>query len=330
MNKQKYDLLAVGNALVDVLAKTTEDFVTEQSKTHGMIKGAMTLIDKVRAESLYADMGAGTEMSGGSAANTMAGFASFGGNGAFIGKVAKDQLGDVFKHDMQAMGLDYATTPLVAGESTGRCLVLITPDAERTMNTYLGASIEFCENDIDKAKVAASKVVYLEGYLFDKPQAKRAYALSSSVACQSGAKVALTLSDAFCVDRHRDDFKDLINDHIDILLCNEDEIYSLCKTNEMSTAIEAIKSKCEISVITRGAKGSIIVSGDEIIEVAPEPVNDVVDSTGAGDQYAAGFLYGYTQNMPLQKCGTLGSKAAAEVISHIGSRPARPYKELLS
>lgn len=325
----KLGVVAVGNALVDVLSQATDDFLATQKKKHGMEKGAMTLIDEPRAVELYSEMGPGIETSGGSAANTMAGFASFGGKGGFIGKVANDKLGQTFQHDIRAQGVTFTTTPLAIGAPTGRCLILVTPDAQRTMNTFLGASVEFTEEDIDEDLIASAQVTYLEGYLFDREQAKRAFVRAADAAHDAGRRVALTLSDAFCVDRHRADFRKLVENHVDILFANESEIISLYQTKTFEEAAAAVKGKCEIAVITRSEKGALVLTKDQEIAVPAAPVAKVVDTTGAGDQFAAGFLYGFTEKMPLEKCARLGAAAAAEVISHIGPRPQQAYSELL-
>lgn len=329
MSDLALDVLAIGNAMVDVLAEVSEEFVQAQSE-HGMIKNTMNLIDEIRAVELYADMPQSMEMSGGSAGNTIAGFASFGGRGAYIGKVARDQLGEVFRHDMNAMNVHYKTEPLALGAPTGRCLVLVTPDAHRTMNTFLGAGTELSKVDIDEELVKAAQVTYLEGYLFDPPQAKEAYYHASELAHSAGRKVSLTLSDPFCVDRHRADFQDLVENHVDILFANEEEIMSLYQTETFEQAMNEVMVKCDVVALTRSEKGSVIWADGDIIEVAAEPVANVIDTTGAGDQYAAGFLYGFTHGMTLDVCGKLGGLAAAEVISHMGPRPAVSYAEFLN
>lgn len=328
MSQPKYALTAVGNALVDVLAHASEEFIAEQKEKYGMEKGAMTLIDQNRAVELYGQMGPGVESSGGSAGNTMAGFASFGGEGAFIGKVASDELGKVFKHDLESMGIQFPTQPLAIGEATGRCLILVTPDAERTMNTFLGAAVELNADDIDADVIANSKVTYLEGYLFDRDQAKQAFIRAAELAHENGHRVALTLSDPFCVDRHRSDFLRLVEGHVDILFANEEEIKSLYMQDSFDDAISAVSEHVEVAAITRGAQGAVVMSKGEKIEVAAQPVANVVDTTGAGDQFAAGFLYGFTQDMPLVRCAELGAIAAAEVISHVGARPEAKLSEL--
>lgn len=329
MSDLSIDVVAIGNAMVDVLAEVPESFIEEQAP-NGMIKGSMNLIDERRAVELYAAMPPGTEMSGGSAGNTIAGFASFGGQGAYIGKTAKDQLGEVFRHDMKAMGVRYDTDPLAIGAPTGRCLVLVTPDADRTMNTFLGAGTELSSVDIDEELISAAQVTYLEGYLFDPPQAKEAYYKASDIAHKAGQKVALTLSDPFCVDRHREDFKDLVKNHVDILFANEEEIISLYQVESFEEAMNEVMGHCDIVALTRSEKGSVILADFNMLEIKAEPVAKVVDTTGAGDQYAAGFLFGFTQGMDLETCGRLGSKAAAEVISHMGPRPAQKYADFLN
>ena len=321
MSETKYGVVAVGNALVDVISQVDESFIAEQQKEHGMEKGAMTLIDELRAVDLYTQMPKGTETSGGSAANTMAGFASFGGQGAFIGKVADDELGKTYKSDITSLGVSYETAPLALGNHTGRCMILVTPDADRTMNTFLGASVELSPIDIDADLIASAQITYLEGYLFDRDQAKAAFIRAGELAHENGHKLALTLSDPFCVDRHRHDFLQLVENHVDILFANEDEIKSLFLQENFDDAISAISDHVEIAAITRGDKGAVIISNGKKIEVAAQPVENVVDTTGAGDQFAAGFLYGLTEGKSLEECGKLGVIAAAEVISHIGPRP---------
>ncbi len=328
MSEAKYGVVAVGNALVDVLSQVPETFIEEQCKEHGMERGAMTLIDETRAVDLYIQMPKGVETSGGSAANTMAGFASFGGKGAFIGKIADDELGRVFKTDICSLGVDFKTPPLVLGSHTGRCMILVSPDAERTMNTFLGASVELSPIDIDKELIASAKITYLEGYLFDREQAKAAFIKAAEHAHEDGHRIALTLSDPFCVDRHRHDFLNLVENHVDILFANEEEIKSLFLQNDFDDAISAISKHVEVAVITRSEKGAVIISKDETINIDAVPVDNVVDTTGAGDQFAAGFLYGFTEGKPLEECGKLGAIAASEVISHIGPRPEVKLSEL--
>jgi sugar/nucleoside kinase (ribokinase family) len=328
MTTPLYDVTAIGNAIVDVLAPTTEKFIKSQDKAHGMKKGGMMLIDEARAVSLYGDMEGGVEMPGGSAGNTIAGLASFGGRANYIGKVAQDRLGEVFRNEMQSQKVRFDTTPLIVGASTARCLILVTPDGERTMNTFLGAAVELGPDDIDRDLIASSKVTYLEGYLFDPQQAKQAFIVAAETAHENGHRVSLSLSDPFCVDRHREDFVNLVENHVDILFANEDEIKSLYQVKTFEEALAIVKNKCEIAVLTRSAKGSVIVSKDQVIEVPAVPTT-VVDTTGAGDQYAAGFLYGFTQGMDLKTSGHLGALAAAEVISHMGPRPEIAYSTLI-
>ncbi len=329
MSEPTLGVVAVGNALLDVLSNASEEFIAEQHAQFGMEKGSMTLIDEKRAVDLYAMMDAGIETSGGSAANTMAGFASCGGKGGFIGKIADDQLGKIFAHDIKTLGLTFETTPLAIGAPTGRCLVLITPDAQRTMNTFLGASVELSPNDIDEDLIAQAKITYLEGYLFDKEQAKSAFIAAAEAAHANGHRVALTLSDPFCVDRHRSDFLRLVEHHVDILFANEDEIKSLFMQESFDDAVSAVSKNVEVAAITRSEKGAVIIAGDKRITIKAEPVETVVDTTGAGDQFAAGFLYGYTEGEDLATCGRYGAIAAAEVISHVGPRPLVRLADLL-
>lgn len=325
MTQSQFGVLAVGNALVDVIAMADDAFITAQ----GMQKGGMMLIDQARALELYGAMGPGTETSGGSAANTMAGFASFGGRGAFIGKVADDQLGEIFQHDIRSLGLHFTTPVLKGGASTGRCMISVTPDGQRTMNTFLGASVELDEKDVDEALIGTADVTYLEGYLFDRDQAKAAFIKASEAAHKAGKRVALTLSDPFCVGRHRDDFLKLVKGHIDILFANEDELKSLTQENDFDKALAALSSDVDIAAITRSEKGAVIRGNGQTVAVPAQPVAKVVDTTGAGDQFAAGFLYGFTEGMDLKRCGVLGTVAAAEVISHIGPRPLVKLAELM-
>lgn len=322
MSYAKYGVTAVGNALVDVLSQVSDDFLQKQCSEYGINKGTMALIEESRAVEIYAQMPKGLETSGGSAANTMAGFASFGGKGAFIGKVADDVLGKTYANDMKSLGVTYETVPLVVGASTGRCMIMVTPDAQRTMNTFLGASVELSPNDIDSTLISQSAVTYLEGYLFDKPLAKQAFATAAEYAHEAGHRVALTLSDPFCVDRHRHDFLNLVEKHIDILFANEQEIKSLFLQDNFEDAASAISKHVEIAVLTRSEKGAVILSKGQRFEIPAAPVAKVIDTTGAGDQFAAGFLYGFTEGKTLDECGRLGAIAAAEVISHIGPRPS--------
>ena len=295
---------------------------------HALTKGAMTLIDDARADEVYAAMGPGIEVSGGSAANTMVGFAALRGAGAFIGKVREDQLGAVFAHDLRAAGVRFTTPLALDGPATARCLIVVTPDAQRTMNTYLGACVGLGPDDVDEDAVAAAKVTYLEGYLWDPPSAKAAFRRAISVAHAAGREVSLTLSDPFCVDRYRAEFLALAETEIDILFANEAEITSLYELPSFDAALQRARGRRGITVLTRGAAGSVVVTADEIHVIDAEPVAKVVDTTGAGDLYAAGFLYGYTRGLDLYEAGRLGSIAAAEVIGHFGARPEAALAEL--
>ncbi len=313
-----FDVCGVGNALVDVISPATDAFLTE----HSISKGAMTLIfDEPSVETLYAKMAPGQETSGGSAANTLAGIASFGGRGAYIGKVADDQLGNVFRHDLNAGGVSYDTKPRTGGPSTGRCLINVTPDGQRSMSTFLGCSPLLTADDLDGDKIAAAGIVFLEGYLFDAPEAKAAFIEASKIAHRAGRKVALTLSDLFCVDRHKQAFRDLVAGHIDILFANEAEIRALYDVSDFDTALAAARKDCEFVALTRSELGSVLARGDEVVSVAADPIEKVVDTTGAGDLYAAGVLFGLATGKDLTTCGRLGSLAAGEVISHFGARP---------
>ena len=319
-----YDVVGIGNAIVDIIARCDDAFLSKRN----LDKGFMRLIDSNEAAELYEEMGPATERSGGSVANSIAGLASLGAKCGFIGRVAADQFGGIFRHDIRSLGIAYATEPAVDGAPTARCLVLVTPDGERTMNTFLGASVDLTAADIDAELISAAKVVYLEGYLFDKDEAKSAFRQAAKLAKDAGAKVALSLSDPFCVDRHRDDFRALVKDGADIVFANEKEITSLYETNTFLEAADAALQDCEMAVLTRSEAGSLIVGGGETTEIAAEPVSEVVDATGAGDLYAAGFLFGLTKGLPIADCGRLGSLAAAEAISHIGARPEANLVEL--
>ena len=322
---KRFDVVGIGNALVDVIAHHDDLFI----ETHGLVKGSMTLIETDRAVSLYRSLGGAVEMSGGSAANTMTGVASFGSKAAYIGKVAADDLGEVFGHDLHAVGVVFPNPLQTSDVPTGRCLIVVTPDAQRTMNTYLGISSLLSPDDVDEAVVAAGKVVYLEGYLWDRAEAKEAYRKAARVAHAHGGEVSLTLSDSFCVDRHRDGFLDLVASDVDILFANEDELLALYEATTFADAVAAVRRDVHVAAVTRGKVGSVVITRDDIIEVAAEPVHEVIDTTGAGDLYAAGFLHGYTQGMPLAQCGRLGSIAAAEVIGHVGARPLVPLSRLV-
>ncbi|MEQ8965112.1 MAG: adenosine kinase [Azospirillaceae bacterium] len=315
--QSRHHVLGIGNAIVDVLAHAEDSFIAENS----LDKGIMRLIEADEAEALYAKMGPGIEISGGSAANTIAGIASLGGNASFIGKVCDDQLGQVFGHDIRSLGVAFDSAPVKGQPPTARCLILVTPDAQRTMNTFLGACVELGPEDVDADKVTAAEITYMEGYLWDKPRAKDAFVKAAGLAHDSGRKVSLTLSDPFCVERHRDSFRELIDGHIDILFANEAEILSLYQVDTIEQALEAVRGECETAAITRSEKGSVILQGTDVYEVPAEPVSKVVDTTGAGDLYAAGFLFGYAEGRHAAECGRMGAIAAAEVISHMGARP---------
>lgn len=317
------DVVGIGNALVDVLSHESDAFVAEQALT----KGAMTLVETERATELYDAMGPGIEVSGGSAANTIAGVASFGGRAAYLGKVHDDQLGMVFAHDIRANGVVYRCPPATDGPPTGRCLIVVTPDAERTMSTYLGASADFGPDDVDVELVEVARYTYLEGYLFDRPEAKAAYRRASEICHGAGRKVALTLSDTFCVQRHLDEWRSLVTDSVDVLFANHAELEALYGT-DLDAAVEQVRREVEIACVTLGPKGSLVVTADDIVEVAAEPVDEVVDTTGAGDLYAAGFLHGLSQGRSLAECGRLGSVAASAVIVHTGARPEQSLAQL--
>jgi sugar/nucleoside kinase (ribokinase family) len=326
MTDASLDVVGVGNAIVDVLTQA-DDAQLEQL---GLAKGAMTLIDSDRAEELYGKMGAGIEVSGGSAANTLAGIASLGGTCAYIGKVRDDQLGEVFNHDIRAAGVDYRSRAVTSGPQTARCLIFVTPDAQRTMQTFLGVSVDLGPDDIDPEAIGQAAITYLEGYLFDKEDAKEAFVKAAEIAHAAGRKVALSLSDPFCVDRHRAAFLHLVEGHIDILFANEAEITSLYEVEDFDAAVAKVRGHCEIAALTRGADGSVIVTADEFIEIAAEPVDKVVDTTGAGDLFAAGVLFGITHGYELAVCGKIGSIASAEIISHYGARPETPLAPLIT
>jgi sugar/nucleoside kinase (ribokinase family) len=317
MAEKTLDVVGIGNAIVDIIARCEDGFLTKRN----LDKGFMRLIDSSEAAELYEDMGPATERSGGSVANSIAGLASLGATCGFIGRVAADQFGGIFRHDIRSLGVAFDTEPAVDGAPTARCLILVTPDGERTMNTFLGASVDLSDSDIDAKLIGAAKFVYLEGYLFDKDAAKAAFRAAAELAKQAGAKVALSLSDPFCVDRHRQDFRELVKHGADIVFANEKEITSLYETNTFLEAADAALQDCEMAVLTRSEAGSLIVGAGEATEIPAEPVSQVVDATGAGDLYAAGFLFGLSRGMPIGDCGRLGSIAAAEAISHIGARP---------
>lgn len=314
----RFDVLGIGNAIVDVIARAEDDFLVN----HGMHKGGMALIDEAQAEALYEKMGPTIEVSGGSAANTIVGAASFGARAAFVGKVKKDTLGQVFAHDIRAAGVAFATPPAVDGSSTGRCYILVTPDGERTLNTYLGAAQDLHPNDIDPDTIASAAITYLEGYLWDPPHAKEAFRKAAEAAHAARRLVALTLSDSFCVDRYRGEFLKLMRDKtVDLLFANEAELKSLYQTADFDTALSVLRQDARLAAVTRSEKGCVVVSGEMIEAVPAFPVAKVVDTTGAGDLFAAGFLFGYARGADHKTAGRLGALAAAEVIQHVGARP---------
>ena len=324
MTEHTFDILGIGNAIVDVVARAEDSFLSR----HDMHKGAMILIDAPTADSIYAAMPPGQESSGGSAANTCAVAAGLGARVAYIGQVADDQRGAAFRHDIKAVGVHFPTAALSGGAPTARCLILVTPDGQRTMNTFLGACVTLGEDDVDAALVAASAVTYLEGYLFDPPAAQAAFRKAATAAHAAGRRVALSLSDAFCVNRHRAAFLDLVANHVDILFANETEITALYERNSFEEAAEAARQDVALAARTRSEAGSLIIHGAETVTVAAEPTK-VVDTTGAGDAYAAGFLAGLTSGKSLAVCGRMGSIAASEVISHYGARPETDLRKLM-
>lgn len=321
------DVVAVGSAIVDVLATATDADLAGRR----LVKGAMALIDDALADELYAGMGPAVEVSGGSAANTVAGVASFGGRAAFIGKVRDDQLGEVFAHDIRATGVGFSTAPATSGAATARCLVFVTPDAQRTMATYLGAAVGLGPDDIDTALIASARFTYLEGYLWDPPEAISALRVAMAAAEGAGRQVALSLSDPFCVDRHRGDFLELIDNDVDVLFANETEIMALFEVATLAEALDAIRGRgrCRLAAITLGPLGSTVVTADATVDSPAVPVDHVVDTTGAGDLYAAGFLFGLSSGAGVGECARLGGLAAAEVISHVGARPHVPLATLV-
>ena len=316
-NPASLDVVAIGNAIVDVLTQADDEFLVR----HGLSKGAMALIDEDQAVALYGDMGSGIEVSGGSAANTMAGLASLGSKAGFIGKVKNDQLGRVFTHDLRAVGVEYDTAMAAGGAATARSFILVTPDAQRTMNTFLGASADLGPDDVYPSTINGAGITYLEGYLWDPPAAKDAFRKAADLAHASDRRVAFTTSDAFCVDRWRDEFLELIESRVHILFANEAEIMSLYQVDNFDDALQRVRGHCDIAALTRSEHGAVILSGDEVHVINAEPVAKVVDTTGAGDLFAAGFLYGLSQGMDLHTCGRIGAIAAAEIISHYGARP---------
>src|SRR5882672_10037968 len=325
MTTARYDVLGIGNAIVDVLARAEDDFLVQ----HGMRKGAMTLIDEARATGIYDAMGPAVEISGGSAANTIVGCASLGGRAAFVGKVKDDELGRVFAHDIRAAGVAFDTPPASEGPSTARCYVLVTPDGERTMNTYLGAAQDLHPNDVDPDVVTGAAITYLEGYLWDPPQAKEAFRKAAGIAHGAGRKVALTLSDAFCVGRYRDEFLNLMRTGaVDLIFANEAELKSLYETSDFDGAVVALRNDVKLAVVTRSEKGCVVVSRESNEAVRAAPIDKLIDATGAGDLFAAGFLVGLARDQDHRTAAQLGALAAAEVIQHLGARPETSLKAL--
>ncbi|WMT74896.1 adenosine kinase [Bradyrhizobium sp. Ash2021] len=325
MADTKYDVLGIGNAIFDVLAQTDEGFLGR----HGMTKGGMALIDEARATAIYADMGPATEMSGGSAANTIVGIANLGARAAYVGKVRDDQIGRLYSHDIRAAGVAFETPAAAGGPATGCSYILVTPDGERTMNTYLGAAQDLTPSDIDAAQIAAASVIYLEGYLWDPKSAKEAFVKAATIAHGADRQVALTLSDSFCVDRYRDEFLDLMRKGtVDLVFANEAELHSLYQTSDFDTALKQLQSDTKLGVVTRSEKGCVVASKDGVVAVPAFPIQKLVDTTGAGDLFAAGFLFGLVRNAGYENAGRLGALAAAEVIQHIGARPQVSLKEL--
>lgn len=313
----QFDVVGIGNAIVDVLSHCDDAFL----EAEGLPKGSMTLIELDQAAELYSRMGPAVEMSGGAVANSMVGAASFGSRAAYIGKVRDDELGAIFAHDIRAAGVRFDVPAAPEGPETARSHILVTPDAHRTMSTYLGAAVELGPEDVDRDLVAASGILYLEGYLWDKPRAKDAFRVAMASAHAAGRRVSLTLSDSFCVERHLAEFRGLVDNEVDLLFANEEEIFALTDTRDLSAAIGAVRGRSEIVVVTRSEHGSVVVTADDTVEVPAHPVEQLVDTTGAGDLFAAGFLHGLATGASLAECATLGALAAAEVISHLGARP---------
>ncbi len=325
MSKKTYDVVAIGNAIVDVLAFADDAFIEAQH----MRKGAMQLIDANDAERLYQAMGQATEVSGGSAANTLAGMADLGSKTAFIGKVHTDDLGRIFRHDMNAIGVEFTTPEATNGVPTARCLIVVTPDGQRTMNTYLGAAGEIHTDDVDTALISNAQIFYGEGYMWDLDVTKTALRHAFATAKKAGTKIAFTLSDVFCVERSREDYLAMIKNDFDILFCNSDEAAALYPGKDFDEILKTLQGQCEVIAITCGSKGSIILTPKERFDVDAIRVHTVVDTTGAGDLYAAGFLYGHTRGLPLAECGRLGSACASDIITHLGARAQKPLKRLL-
>ena len=324
--EKTYDVVGIGNAIVDVLVQANDDLIDNFELT----KGTMALVDEAQAERLYASVGPGLETSGGSAANTLAGVAQLGGRAGFIGRVRNDQLGGIFTHDIRSVGARFDTPAATEGPSTARCLNLVTPDAQRTMCTYLGASVGLDPADLDLDMVAQAKVLYLEGYLWDSDEAKAAFITAAEVARAHGGEVALSLSDAFCVERHRESFQELVDGHVDILFANEMEITALYKANSFEEAADQVRGRCKLAALTRSEQGSVVLNGAGTHSVAPFQLGPLLDTTGAGDLYAAGFLHAYTQGQSVDECGRLGSLCAGQVVTQLGPRPQGSLKQLVA
>lgn len=325
MTAAKYDVLGIGNAIFDVLVQTDEGFLA----SHGMTKGSMALIDEARAASIYRDMGPATKMSGGSAANTIVGVANLGARAAYVGKVKNDEIGQLYVHDIRTAKVAFDTQPASDGPATGCSYILVTPDGERTMNTYLGAAQELTPADIDPAQIEAASIIYLEGYLWDPKSAKEAFVKAATIAHGAGRQVALTLSDAFCVDRYRDEFLELMRKRtVDLIFANEAELHALYQTSDFDTALKQLQKDTKLGIVTRSEKGCVVASGDGIAAVPAFPIKQMVDTTGAGDLFAAGFLFGLVRNAGFMNAGRLGALAAAEVIQHIGARPQVSLRQL--
>ena len=325
MTQHKYDILGIGNAIVDVLSFSDDAFIRD----FGLRKGTMILIDEDRAEELYTHMGPAKEVSGGAAANTLAGMASLGGRAAFVGKVSYDQLGNIFTHDMRSTGVQFDTTPATNGPTTARCLIFVTPDAQRTMNTFIGACARIDNSDIDPQMVRDSAVLFVEGYMWNDPSSKKAIRYAMEIAKEAGNKIAFSPSDVFCIENHHPEMLELV-ENSDIVFCNEEEAKSLYGVDNFDEAQEKIRGKCHMAVITRGADGCVVVTPDNTVVVAAAPVHEVVDTTGAGDLFAAGFLHGFLRDWSHESCAALGSKCAAEIIQHIGARTMKPLTGLLA
>lgn len=325
-NTPTYDVVGIGNAIVDVLSFAPDATLSQ----NGLTKGSMTLVEEARAQNLYAAMGQTTECSGGSVANTLAGLASLGASAAFIGKVKNDQLGNIFTHDMRAAGVDFQTPAMDVGPATASCLIFVTPDAQRTMATYIGACGHVSITDMDEGLLTAGAITYIEGYLWDLEAAKNAIRQAIRVARGAGKKVAFTLSDTFCVHRHRAEFLELVENHVDVLFANESEVKALYQTDDMEHALAQLQAVCRVAAVTRSEKGSIVLTRDSQKAVTTAPVANVVDTTGAGDLYASGFLYGIARGWELAACAKLGNACAGQIITQLGARSQKPLRSLVA